>query len=81
MAEAFFKVPVLLEKLPGELVWTAQIPYVENCVSEGNTPELATTNLVEAIAALATVDLSIYDKLANPPQYLLTQIEIQPKKQ
>lgn len=73
------KVPVLLEKLHGESVWTAQVPYVKNCVSEGDTPELAATNLIEAIEAIATVDQSIYIQLTTPPKYLLTQIEIQPK--
>jgi len=74
------KIPVLLEKLPGEPVWTAEVPYVENCVSEGKNPELALTSLMEAIAALATVDPSIYDQLAKPPEYLITQIEIPSNK-
>ncbi|MEK7155110.1 MAG: type II toxin-antitoxin system HicB family antitoxin [Patescibacteria group bacterium] len=73
------EIPVLLEQLSEEDNWTATVPYVPECISEGETPESAVKNLVEAIAALSTVTPDIYTRLQNPPHYLLTQVDISPK--
>lgn len=70
------RVPVLLEKLPGETVWTASIPYEASCASEGETPEAAVENLEEAIVAVQSVDPRVIDRLRQVPEYLLTTVNI-----
>jgi predicted RNase H-like HicB family nuclease len=69
-------VTVLLEKHPPETIWTATTPAVGGIVAEGESPEEATKEVETVIKDVFEKYPEVREKLSNPPEYLLTQVEI-----
>lgn len=72
------EVAVLLEHHGNEEMWTAMVPLIEGCIAEGRNPEEAAVNVQSVLAEFLAEDPNLYDIIAQPVQFLLTEIEVSP---
>lgn len=70
------KIAILLMKYVEDKRWTATVPTLKGCLSEGETPEEATNNITEELKIVTSTYPETIKKLKNQPEYLLTEIEI-----
>lgn len=72
------KTAVLLEHHGSEEMWTATVPVVAGCIAEGKSPDEATQNVRSVLAKFLAEDQKLYEVVAQPVQFLLTEIEVSP---
>ena len=70
-------VGVLLQRYPGENVWTATVPLIENCVSEAPTSEEATVEIAHQIQFFVDKDPNLLGLLGKEPELKVTTVRVQ----
>lgn len=70
------KVTILLEHHQGDVGWTSRVPLIENCFSEGPTPEEAVENVKSEIAYFVKRHPELKEVLGEQPEFGLREAEI-----